>query len=115
MNDAGLEFYATAGPMTQLPEALRRAAIPADLNVISDMACINKVELLPWDHFGMMKGPHDPLSDDALAVLDDVTALVVTDDFDAIRRRYLADDRVRVPGEITSFINGEAVAVHLEI
>ena len=37
-------------------------------NVISDMACINQVELLPWDHFGMMKGPHDPLSDAALAV-----------------------------------------------
>ncbi len=84
-------------------------------NVISDMACINKVELLPWDHFGMMKGPDDPLSEDALVALDDIAALVMTDDFDAIRHRYLADDRVRVPANITSFINGESVAVHLEL
>ena len=84
-------------------------------NVISDMACINKVELLPWDHFGMMKGPHDPLSEDALVVLDDIAALVVTDDFDVIRQRYLADDRVRVPAAITSFINGEGVVVHLDL
>ena len=84
-------------------------------NVISDMACINRVELLPWDHFGMMKGPHNPLSDDALTVLDDIAALVVTDEFDAIRERYLADDRLRVPANITSFVDGEAVAVHLDL
>jgi len=84
-------------------------------NVISDFACINKVELLPWDGWGMMTGPHEPLTTDALAVLDVLAALVVTDDFEAVRERYLNDDRLRVPADITSFIDGELIDVHLDL
>ena len=84
-------------------------------NVISDFACLNQVELLPWDGWGMMTGPHDPLTDDAIAVLDDVAALATSDEFDAIRERYLTDDRLRVPPDITSFIDGELVEVHLDL
>lgn len=84
-------------------------------NVISDFACMNKVELLPWDGWGMMTGPYDPLTDDAVAALDDVATLVIGDDLDSIRERYLNDDRLRVPPDITSFINGELVEVHLEL
>ena len=84
-------------------------------NVISDFACLNQVELLPWDGWGMMTGPHDALTDDAIAVLDDVAALATADEFDAIRERYLTDDRLRVPPDITSFIDGELVEVHLDL
>ncbi len=84
-------------------------------NVVSDMACINKVELLPWDHFGLMKGPDGVLTDADLVALDDVAALVVTDDFDAIRDRYLADDRFHVPPTVTTMIDGEPVVVHLDL
>lgn len=84
-------------------------------NVITDFACLNKVELLPWDGWGMMMGPHEPLADDTLAVLDDVAALSVSEDVDAIRDRYEHDDRLRVPSDITSFIDGELVAVHLDL
>ena len=48
-------------------------------------------------------------------MLDDLAKLVNGDDFDAIRERYLHDDRLRVPPDITSFINGEPVAVHLDL
>jgi hypothetical protein len=84
-------------------------------NVISDFACINKVELLPWDGWGMMTGPNDPVTDEAAAVLDDVAELVGRDDFRAIRERFLSDDRLRVPADITTFINGELLDVHLEL
>ncbi|MGO9198119.1 MAG: transglutaminase-like domain-containing protein [Acidimicrobiales bacterium] len=84
-------------------------------NVISDFACLNKVELLPWDAWGMMTGPHDPVTDEEAAVLDDVAALAGSGDFPAIRARFLSDDRLRVPADITSFINGEQVGVHLEL
>jgi len=84
-------------------------------NVISDFACLNQVELLPWDAWGMMTGPHDALTDDAIAVLDDVAALATADELDAIRERYLTDDRLRVPPDITSFIDGELVEVHLDL
>ena len=84
-------------------------------NVLSDFACLNKVELLPWDSWGMMTGPFEPVSDDAAAVLDDVAKLANSDDFDAIRDRYDNDDRLRVPADITTFINELPVAVHLEL
>jgi hypothetical protein len=58
---------------------------------------------------------HTPLTDEEGAILDDLSKLVVTDDFDAIRARYLQDDRLRVPPDITSFINGILTAVHLEL
>jgi Transglutaminase-like superfamily len=84
-------------------------------NVISDFACLNKVELLPWDAWGMMIGPHDTVTDEMAAVLDDVARLVTSDDFAAVRERYLSDDQLRVPADITSFINGEPVDVHLAL
>ena len=34
---------------------------------------------------------------------------------DAIQQRYQDDERLRVPADIISFINGELVDVHLEL
>jgi hypothetical protein len=48
-------------------------------------------------------------------VLDDLATLATSDDFDAIRERYLTDDRLRVPPDITSFINGKPVVVRLAL
>jgi hypothetical protein len=84
-------------------------------NVVTDFACLNKVELLPWDSWGMMTGPHEPVTDEAAAVLDEVAALATGDDFDAIRDRYLTDDRLRVPARVTSFVDGELVDVQLDL
>ena len=85
-------------------------------NVLHDFACLNKVELLPWDDgWGLLEGPHKPVPDEAAALLDDVAALATTDDIDAIRHRYDTDDRLRVPADITSFINGKPTPVHLDL
>jgi hypothetical protein len=84
-------------------------------NVITDFACLNKVELLPWDGWGMMPSPYDSLGDETRAVLDDVAKLANDGDLDAIRRRYTTDDRLRVPPDITSFMNNELIEVHLEL
>ena len=84
-------------------------------NVIADFACLNKVELLPWDGWGMIPSPYDSLSDETRAVLDEVAKLAHDDDLDAIRERYTTDDRLRVPPDITSFINNELIEVHLEL
>ncbi len=84
-------------------------------NVITDFACLNKVELLPWDAWGMMPTPFDALSGETTAILDDLAQLAGRDDLDAIRARYESDDRVRVPADITSFINGELQQVHIDL
>ena len=84
-------------------------------NVILDLACLNKVEMLPWDGWGMITGPFEPVSDEAAAVLDEVAALAVDDDLPALRARYASDDRLRVPPDITTMVDGQLVPVHLAL
>lgn len=86
-------------------------------NVLADIACLNKVELLPWDGWGMGLGwgPHDQLADQIAATIDDLAALTAPVDFDAVRERYTTDDAVRVPAVITSFVDGRPTAVHLDL
>ena len=82
-------------------------------NVVKDFACLNKMELLPWDSWGMITDPYHPPPEEHVAVLDEVAELVTGDDLDAIRRRFEQDDRLRVPGDIISFVDGEARRVSL--
>jgi len=86
-------------------------------NVVLDLACLNKVELLPWDVWGisLQWGPHDPVPPDASAVLDDVAKLVNTDDFDVIRDRYENDEGLRVPADIVTMVDGAPVPAHLDL
>jgi len=66
-------------------------------NVVRDLAALNKVELLPWDAWGLMdrdsalsQGPSDDL-------VDQVAALTVDGDWSRLRLLYEADDRLRAP------------------
>jgi hypothetical protein len=63
---------------------------------------------------GLGFGPHDSLRADIVENIDVLTR-ATAGGFDARRRRYTTDDAVRVPADITSFIDGEPVAVHLEL
>jgi hypothetical protein len=86
-------------------------------NVLSDFACLNKVELLPWGAWGIgvQWGPHDELDDRLVAFLDDLAKLANSDDFDVIRDRYEHDDDVRVPAEIVTMIDGQRVDAQLDL
>jgi hypothetical protein len=64
---------------------------------------------------GLGWGPHDSLHAEIVERVDELAAVATADDFDALRSRYTNDDTVRVPADITSFIDGEPVAVHLEL
>jgi hypothetical protein len=85
-------------------------------NVLHDLACLNKVELLPWDDaWGLLPGPHASVPDAAAELLDDVASLVNAGDTAAIRGRYESDDRLRVPSDIMSFLDGVPTKVHLDL
>jgi hypothetical protein len=86
-------------------------------NVLLDFACVNKVELLPWDHWDSSADlhPHAPVPDDVVPFVDELAALLLADDHDAITTRYRDDGDVRVPADITSYVDGTAVAVHLDL
>lgn len=86
-------------------------------NVVSDFACLNRMEMLPWDHWSSLTsgGPSRPMPDDVCAVVDELAALMAADDFDALRARYAADTRLRVPREITTMVDRQPVSAIIEL
>ena len=68
-------------------------------DLVRDLACLNKQEMLPWDVWGVMPRPDAVLSRDELVLFDNLAALTADPDlsFDLLRRFYVGDDRVRVP------------------
>jgi transglutaminase superfamily protein len=65
-------------------------------NVVRDLAALNKVEMLPWDAWGVMiEGEDDTF-------VDELAQVTVDADLDSVRRAY-DDDRVRMAGRVTSF------------
>ena len=71
-------------------------------NVVRDAAALNKVEMLPWDVWGAMPRPDEPLSDEQLAFFDRLAALTRAPDasFAELRALYESDDRLRVPATV---------------
>jgi hypothetical protein len=67
-------------------------------NVVRDLASLNKMELLPWDVWGLMDMNDAGLTDEKKALLDRVATLTLADDdaFADVRAIY-NDDRLRVP------------------
>jgi hypothetical protein len=75
-------------------------------DVVRDVASLNKLELLPWDCWGIIETPDDALSPSDLAFLDHLADLTSADvpDFDAVRALYETDPRLHVNGKIHSYI-----------
>lgn len=75
---------------------------------IRDVAALNKVELLPWDCWGMILTETATIPPDDLSMLDRLADLTYQDvpDFEAVRQLYESDPRLRVGESITSFVNG---------
>jgi hypothetical protein len=84
-------------------------------NLIRDVASLNKMELLPWDCWGVILAESLDNPDD-LAVLDEVAALSAGDvpEFEKLRSRYENDGRLRVDGNLLSFVNGSLVPVQVQ-
>jgi hypothetical protein len=68
-------------------------------NLVRDVAALNNMEMLPWDNWGVMPGPDEPLQDDLLAFFDRLAALTHAPDvsFAELRTLYEGDERLRVP------------------
>jgi hypothetical protein len=73
---------------------------------VRDIAALNKVELLPWDSWGIMEVPDEELSAGDLAFLDQVAEQTCGDvpDFDRVRAWYAGDERLRVPATSHSYL-----------
>jgi hypothetical protein len=83
-------------------------------NLLRDVASLNKVELLPWDCWGLMlkEGLDDP---DDLALLDRLAELTAWDVPDplAVRSAYESDPRLHMDGRLMSYVGGKLIAVEV--
>jgi hypothetical protein len=83
-------------------------------NLVRDLAALNKVELLPWDCWGViLAGALDNPAD--LAALDRAAELTAgsVPDLAAVHALYGADPRFRVSGPIQSYVDGALQAIDL--
>jgi hypothetical protein len=85
-------------------------------NFIRDVASLNKVELLPWDGWGIIEARDEELSVEDLAFLDRVAELTRGDvpEFDKVHKLYENDNRFHVPATIHSYTQGGVETIDLE-
>jgi hypothetical protein len=71
-------------------------------SLVRDVAALNKREMLPWDVWGAMPSPHEPLNEEQLTFFDTLAGPTHNPDasFAELRARYEADDRLRVPATV---------------
>ena len=49
-------------------------------NMIRDLLCLNKIEVFPWDYWGIMSGKRSDPSRDELAALDRIAEVTQAED-----------------------------------
>lgn len=78
-------------------------------NLRLDLAALNKVEMLPWDIWGLGWEPPEQPGPEVLAAFDTVAELTVDPDerFDDLRDRYESDPSLRMDGTVFSVLLGE--------
>ena len=68
-------------------------------NVVRDFASLNRIEMLPWDVWGLMTMDDAGLTDQHKALLDRIAMLSLAggEAFGEVREIYESDERLRVP------------------
>jgi hypothetical protein len=83
-------------------------------NLVRDVASLNKMELLPWDCWGVILNEKIDNPED-LSLLDDIAALTADDvpEFEVVRSLYETDPRLFMDGKLLSYVTGNMVEVSL--
>jgi hypothetical protein len=73
--------------------------------VLYDLACLNKMELTPWDFWGLSSTAYPEHTEADLTLLDQVAALTVgsNEAIDATRSLYQNEAGLHVPALVTSY------------
>jgi hypothetical protein len=85
-------------------------------NVVRDLAALNRMELLPWDGWGLLlQLGRDEFRATDLALVDRVAALTQRGDenFEELRALYESDTTLRVPERVMNFQTGAMEPVAL--
>jgi hypothetical protein len=84
-------------------------------NLLRDLASLNKVELLPWDAWGLADKDEKELTESDLALLDLAAVTTQANDsgFNEVRSFYQRSEGLRVPTVIRSYTKSGVQAVEL--
>jgi hypothetical protein len=84
-------------------------------DLVRDVAALNKVELLPWDAWGLIEGRDGEQSTADLALLDRVAELTAGEvpDVKTVRSLYEGEAGLCVPETIHSYVDGGRQTVKL--
>lgn len=82
-------------------------------NLVRDVAALNNMEMLPWDVWGAMPGPDEPLQNDQLEFFDRLAVITRAPDssFAELRTLYAEDDRLRVPETVFNAVLNRPEAI----
>ena len=71
-------------------------------NLLRDVAALNNMEMLPWDVWGAMPAPDDPIGGEQNELFDRLAGLTRDPDatFAELTRAYAGDARLRVPATV---------------
>ncbi|HUA33253.1 MAG TPA: transglutaminase-like domain-containing protein [Candidatus Binataceae bacterium] len=97
--------------LTHVPNLRGLWFIAGDL--VRDLAALNKMELLPWDAWGMMTGPDGNLTEESKTFLDNVAALTMGGDatFAEVRKLYENDERLRAPNTVFNVLRNRPESI----
>lgn len=86
-------------------------------DLVRDLASLNRMELLPWDCWGIIETKDEDLSEEDMALLDHAAMLTMADNatFPELRSIYENDPRLRVPPVIRSYSSGGVRTIELTI
>lgn len=86
-------------------------------NLGRDVAALNKIELLPWDGWGIADSSDNDLTAADFAALDEMAALTGGDvpEFERVRTLYETDERWRVPPVIRTYTDAGPTEVDLSL
>ena len=83
-------------------------------NLVRDVAALNKMEMLPWDCWGIiLKEQLDDIND--LKMLEEFAALTENDvpAFNQLKELYQQDSRMRLDDSFLSYVNGKMVPINI--
>jgi len=77
-------------------------------NLMRDAAALGNTEVLPWDCWGAMPRPDEPIDEASCALFDRLATLTQAPDGSCteLRRLCRTDERLRVPGTVRNALRG---------
>lgn len=83
-------------------------------NLVRDIAALNKVELLPWDIWGLMDRQEKDRTEAEMELLDRVAAMTYDEvEFEGIRSVYRENKAFAVPAIIKSYTQSKLIRIDL--